>query len=121
MEKSWKGGRPKKAATEKAKPVQVLLTAAEREKVEAQAAKAGMALSAYLREAGLRHRIKSIYDADAVIALVALHTSLLEATKALQDLLETRSAVYDVSVRARDLCQQLTALCGQIDQKLGLV
>jgi len=48
----------------------------EAEAIEDRADRAGLTLSAYLRAAALNHRIKSVYDLDAVGELVRVNGDL---------------------------------------------
>ena len=47
-------------------PMKVFVTDSERARIEERAAAAGLSVSAYLRTAGLSHRIRSVLDYDAV-------------------------------------------------------
>jgi hypothetical protein len=56
--------------------IEVWVTPEERAEVAARAASAGLSLSAYLRAAGLDQRVSSVYDLEAVAALVRVNGDL---------------------------------------------
>lgn len=61
---------PAPIARERNRPLRVVVSADERQKIEAAAADARMSVSAYLRALGLGHTPKSAFDKQAVQALV---------------------------------------------------
>lgn len=68
--KEKRGGRPRGAR------IEVWVTPEERAKIAERADRAGLSLSAYMRAAGLNHRIKSVYDLQAVGDLVRVNGDL---------------------------------------------
>lgn len=59
-----------RVARERNRPLRVVVSATEREQIEATARSAGLSVSAFLRNVGLGHKIHSAYDQEAVIALL---------------------------------------------------
>ncbi|MDE8345414.1 MAG: conjugal transfer protein TraJ [Acidocella sp.] len=57
-------------------PIKVWVTPEERAEIADRADRAGLPLSAYMRAAGLNHRIKSVYDLEAVGDLVRVNGDL---------------------------------------------
>ena len=57
-------------------PIKVWVTPEERAEIADRAEQAGLSLSAYMRAAGLNHRIKSVYDLEAVGDLVRVNADL---------------------------------------------
>ncbi len=68
--KERRGGRPRGAR------IEVWVTPEERAEIADRADWAGLSLSAYMRAAGLNHRIKSVYDLQAVGDLVRVNGDL---------------------------------------------
>ena len=54
-------------------PIKVWVTPEERAEIVDRADRAGLSLSAYMRAAGLNHRIKSVYDLHAIGDLVRVN------------------------------------------------
>lgn len=57
-------------------PIKVWVTPEERAEIAERAERTGLSLSAYMRAAGLNHRIKSVYDLEAVGDLVRVNGDL---------------------------------------------
>lgn len=68
--KTGRGTRPRGTR------IEVWVTPDERAEIADRAAQSGLSLSAYLRAAGLNHRVRSVYDLDAVADLVKVNGDL---------------------------------------------
>jgi hypothetical protein len=56
--------------------IEIWVTPEEQEEIAALANRAGLSLSAYARAAALNHRVRSVYDLDAVADLVRVNGDL---------------------------------------------
>ena len=119
--RAWKGGRRKKDAKEKMSGLSVWLTPADREKVDALAEKAGVSASAYLRAAGLKQRLRSRFDAEAIMELVKLRGQIEEVVEALGTLAGGESKVAGQGARVVEAVTAAQEILRQIDRQLGLV
>lgn len=63
----------KKSTRDRQRPLKVWVSPEERQVIEARAKASGLAVSAYLRTAGLGIEPKSVFDQDAILALVKAH------------------------------------------------
>jgi hypothetical protein len=66
----------KKDVERRERTMRFRVTPEEGQEIDARAASAGLTLSAYLRAAALNHRIRSVYDLDAVADLVKVNGDL---------------------------------------------
>lgn len=63
----------KRASRDRRHPLKVVVSDAERERIEARAQLAGLSVSAYLRAAGLGAPIRSVLDAERVLDLAKVN------------------------------------------------
>jgi hypothetical protein len=63
----------KREARDRKRHLKVVVSASERARIEERAKSAGMSISAYLRNAGLGHSIKSVLDHAAVMDLAKVN------------------------------------------------
>ena len=63
----------KRASRDRRHPLKVVVSGAERERIEARAQLAGLSVSAYLRAAGLGAPIRSVLDAERVLDLAKVN------------------------------------------------
>ena len=63
----------KRASRDRRHPLKVVVSDAERERIEARAQLAGLSVSAYLRAAGLGAPIRSVLDSERVLDLVKVN------------------------------------------------
>lgn len=86
------------------RPVTVHVTAGERARIEARANRAGLSVSAYLRDAGLGRAIRARGASDARVSLSALDGALTELVDALGEAGPDRVAAALSHIKsARDL------------------
>ena len=109
--KGKRGGRPR------GDRIEVWVTPVERGEIAARADEAGLSLSSYLRAAGLHHRIKSVYDLDAVRDLAKVNGDLGRVAGLLkwwlvdgQDKLSRREEVERLLIDFRALQNEVTTL-----------
>lgn len=63
----------KKPARDRERPLRVVVSTDERKMIKGRADAAGLSVSAYLRTLGLGHEPKSVFDQDAILAMIRLH------------------------------------------------
>jgi hypothetical protein len=63
----------KEEARDRLRPLKVVVSDAERDRIAQRAREAGLSVSAYLRSAGLGQPVRSVMDHDAVLALAKLN------------------------------------------------
>lgn len=92
------------------RPVTVHVTARERATIEARADRAGLSVSAYLRDAGLGRAIRARGASDARVSLSALDGALTDLVGALSEAAPDRLAATLAHVEtARDLMIEAAA------------
>ena len=66
----------KKPSRQRVKLIQVPALPSEKEVIQTHAKQCGMSVAAYLRNLGLKHRIKAVLDANAVLELARINGDL---------------------------------------------
>lgn len=66
----------KGSTVERGRPLKIYVSAEDRAEIEQRAADARLTVSAYLRAVALNHKIRSVYDLDAVADLVRVNGDL---------------------------------------------
>ena len=88
----------KKLTRPRHKDIKVWVTAEEHALIRQKAASANLSLSAYLRAAGLNHRVRSMMDIHAVTALSKIHGELgrIAANKSMPELRDIQTAIHEI-------------------------
>lgn len=103
--------------------IKVALTEAERADLERRAAAAGLPVAVYLRNVGLGYEPASLFDQDAIGALVRLHADQGRLGGLLKQWLAIRRGEGAPAREVRAVLQQIEQLQGQLQaivQKVAL-
>ena len=96
------------------RPLKVWVSAPERETIQARACETGLSVSAYLRTLGLGHAPKSLFDQDAVLALVRVHADQGRLGGLLKLWLSSKPGEGAPAWEVRALLRQIEQLQGQL-------
>ncbi|MHC1479309.1 plasmid mobilization protein [Frateuria aurantia] len=107
------GSRPR------AKYIKVFLNETEWKQIEEKAASAGLPLSSYLRAAGLNHRVKSVYDLQAVVDLVKVNGDLGRVAGLLKLWLAEKPGYGAQRVEVNQMMVQFRASQADISRLIG--
>jgi hypothetical protein len=103
-----------KSTRDRQRPLKVWVSPEERHVINARAEASGLAVSAYLRTAGLGMEPKSLFDQDAILALVKLHADQGRLGGLLKLWLATRPGTGASTVEVRALLKQIEQLQQQL-------
>ena len=100
----------KKPPRDRQRPMKVWVSPEERQVIEARANASGLSVSAYLRTTGVGQEPKSVFDQDAILALVKLHADQGRLGGLLKLWLSTRPGAGASTTDVRALLKQIETL-----------
>jgi hypothetical protein len=111
----------KREARDRTRQLRVVVSASERARIEERAKVAGLSVSAYLRTAGLGHRIRSILDYDAVRDLAKVNGDQGRLGGLLKLWLVDRPGRGAPESEVRRLLERIGELQGRLAEVVGRV
>ena len=120
-EKDDQNAMKEREARNRLLPMKVFVTDGERARIEERAKSAGMSISAYLRNAGLGHSIKSVLDHAAVMDLAKVNGDQGRLGGLLKLWLVDRPGKGMSEVEVRRLLERIGDLQGRLADVVGRV
>jgi Mobilization protein NikA len=114
-------GRGQRPARDRINHLQVVVDGRERQLIQARAREAGLSVSAYLRNAGLGQRIRSVFDHEAVLQLAKLNGDQGRLGGLLKLWLVDRPGYGLSEAEVRRLLDRIGELQGRLAEVVGRV
>jgi len=111
----------RRAARDRQRPLKVVVSYAERERIEARAKLAGLSVSAYLRAAGLGSPIRSTLDSELVLDLAKVNADQGRLGGLLKLWLVDRPGQGVPEIEVRRLLDRIGELQGRLAEIAGRV